>query len=124
MDEKLEKTKQYINEKNHKTEKDYLYFINKEKFENEEQKLLEKEKKHKKKEFVTKEEIKELDAKIKKQKKNFENEEKEKTKLLHEMWNDRNQIVQSYKTNISINLENEEKKKKVEEIKKKKKKKE
>ena len=124
MDEKLEKTKQYINEKNHKTEKDYLYFINKEKFENEEQKLLEKEKKHKKKEFVTKEEIKELDAKIKKQKKNFENEEKEKTKLLHEMWNDRNQIVQSYKTNISINLENEEKKKKVEEIKKKNKKKE
>ena len=39
------------------------------------------------------------------------------------MWNDRNQIVQSYKTNISINLENEEKKKKVEEIKKKNKKK-
>ena len=123
MDEKLEKTKQYINEKNNKTEKDYLYFINKEKFENEEQKLLDKEK-HKKKEFVTKDEIKELDAKIKKQKKNFENEEKEKTKLLHEMWNDRNQIVQSYKTNISINLENEEKKKKVEEIEKKTKKKE
>ncbi len=122
IDEKLEKTKQYINEKNHKPEKDYLYFINKEKFENEEQKLLDKEK-HKKKEFVTKDEIKELDAKIKKQKKNFENEEKEKTKLLHEMWNDRNQIVQSYKTNISINLENEEKKKKIEEIEKKTKKK-
>ena len=123
IDEKLEKTKQYINEKNHKSEKDYLYYKNKEKFETEEQKYLDKEK-HKKKEFITKEEIKELDAKIKKQKKNFENEEKEKTKLLHEMWNDRNQIVQSYKTNISVNLENEEKKKKEEEIEKKTKKKE
>ena len=40
------------------------------------------------------------------------------------MWNDRNQIVQSYKTNISVNLENEEKKKKEEEIEKKTKKKE
>ena len=58
IDEKLEKTKQYINKKNHKSEKDYLYYKNKEKFETEEQKYLDKEK-HKKKEFITKEEIKE-----------------------------------------------------------------
>ena len=48
----------------------------------------------------------------------MEMEEKEKTKLLHEMWNDRNQLVQSYKTNAILNLEKEEKQKKEEEKKK------
>ena len=117
IEQKLEKTKQHINEKNQKTEKEYLYYINKEKFDNEELKLIEKTN-IKKKESITKEELQELDSKLKKQKKNMEMEEKEKTKLLHEMWNDRNQLVQSYKTNAIINLEKEEKQKKEEEKKK------
>ena len=110
IDQILEKTKQYINEKNNKTEKDYLFYINKEKYENEKMKFLEKSLMTKKKETITIEEIQEFDSKLKKQKKILENGEKEKSKILKEMWNDRNQIVKSFKTNISENMEKEEKK--------------
>ena len=44
------------------------------------------------------------------QKKILETGEKEKSKILKEMWNDRNQIVKSFQTNISENAKKEEKK--------------
>ena len=110
IDQILEKTKQYINEKNNKKEKDYLYYINKEKYENEKMRLIEKSMMTKKKDTITIEELQEFDSKLKRQKKILETGEKEKSKILKEMWNDRNQIVKSFKTNISENMEKEEKK--------------
>ena len=110
IDQILEKTKQYINEKNNKTEKDYLYYINKEKYENEKMRFLEKSMMIKKKDTITIDEIQEFDSKLKKQKKILETGEKEKSKILKEMWNDRNQIVKSFRTNISENTEKEQKK--------------
>ena len=110
IDQILEKTKQYINEKNNKKEKDYLYYINKEKYENEKMRLIEKSMMTKKKDTITIEELQEFDSKLKRQKKILETGEKEKSKILKEMWNDRNQIVKSFQTNISENAKKEEKK--------------
>ena len=110
IDNKMEKTKQFINEKFQKTEKDYLFFKNKEKYELEEQKLIDKVNSHKK-EFVTKEELISIENKIKEQKKILEEESKEKKRQLKEMWSNRSQLLPIYKSKISKICEEDDKEK-------------
>ncbi len=110
IDDKMEKTKQFINEKFQKSEKDYLFFKNKEKYELEEQKLIDKVNSHKK-EFVTKEELISIENKIKEQRKIIEEESKEKKRQLKEMWSNRSQLLPIYKSKISKICEEDDKEK-------------
>ena len=114
MDEKVKKTKDFINAKNQQSEKDYIYFKYKEKYELEEKKLLDKINLQHKESLVTKEEINELNQKYKEQQKLIEQEKIEKTKQLHEMWNNRSQILPKNKSSFLIKYE-EELNKKIEE---------
>ena len=114
MDEKVKKTKAFINAKNQQSEKDYIYFKYKEKYELEEKKLLDKINLQHKESLVTKEEINELNQKYKEQQKLIEQEKIEKTKQLHEMWNNRSQILPKNKSSFLIKYE-EELNKKIEE---------
>ena len=110
IDDKMEKTKQYIKEKLEKSERDYLYNKNKEKFELQEMQLINRINMQKK-EIITQEEIKELSDKIKEQKEILEQESKEKSIKLHEMWNNRSQVLPNYKSQISKICEEEDKEK-------------
>ena len=114
IDEKVKKTKAFINAKNQQSEKDYIYFKYKEKFELEEKKLLDKINLQHKESLVSKEEINELNEKYKEQQKLIEQEKIEKTKQLHEMWNNRSQILPKNKSSFLIKYE-EELNKKIEE---------
>ena len=104
----MEKTKQHIKDKFDKTERDYLYGKYKEQFELKEQQLIDRVNMQKK-EFITLDEIKELSNKMKEQKEIFEQETKEKTNQLHEMWNNRSQILPNFKSKISKICEEENK---------------
>ena len=110
IDNKMEKTKQFINEKFKKSEKDYLFYKNKKKYELEEQKLIDKVNSHKK-EFITKEELISLENKIKEQKKIIEEESNEKKRQLKEMWSNRSQLLPIYKSKISKICEEDDKEK-------------
>ena len=108
INDKMEKTKQHIKDKFDKTERDYLYGKYKEQFELKEQQLIDRVNMQKK-EFITLDEIKELSNKMKEQKEIFEQETKEKTNQLHEMWNNRSQILPNFKSKISKICEEENK---------------
>ena len=108
INDKMEKTKQHIKDKFDKTERDYLYGKYKEQFELKEQQLIDRVNMQKK-EFVTLDEIKELSDKMKEQKEIFDQEIKEKTNQLHEMWINRSQILPNFKSKISKIYEEENK---------------
>ena len=92
----MEKSKKYLNEKCNKSENDYRYFIYKEKFENSEKKLINKIKMMKKAHLVTKEELNELLNKIKEQKKILQIDNDEKKKNLYQLWSCRSQTLPTY----------------------------
>ena len=104
----LEKSIKYIGEKNHKKKKDYLFFQFKEKFENNEKKLIDKINMMKKDSLVTKEELKELANKRKEQKKILEEGLNDRKLKLIKMWKERSQTLPVYKHPIMDMLEDEE----------------
>ena len=123
IDNIMEKSKKYIKEKSNKTENDYRYFKYKEKYENDEKKLIDKIKMIKKDPLVTKEELEELVNKIKEQKKLLQIDNEKKKKNLKELWTCRSQTLPTYRHPI-IDIIKEEKnkikeEKKIEEKKKK-----
>ena len=122
IDNIMEKSKKYIKEKSNKTENDYRYFKYKEKYENNEKKLIDKIKMIKKDPLVTKEELEELVNKIKEQKKLLQIDNEKKKKNLKELWTCRSQTLPTYRHPIIDIIEEEKNKikeeKKIEEKKK------
>ncbi len=110
FEDEYQKIKPLIKEKNIKTEKDYLYYKKEEEYKINEQRLIDKVNMNKK-EFITKEDIKLMSNKIKEQKEILEQESKEKSIKLHEMWNNRSQVLPNYKSQISKICEEEDKEK-------------
>ena len=106
-DEILEKSKKYLNEKFTKKNNDYRYYQLKEKFENNEKKLIDKVNMQKKDPLVTQEEIKELSKKIKEQKKILVEDAEEKKKQLIKLWSYRSQTLPTYKHPLTVKLEEE-----------------
>ena len=106
-DEILEKSKIHLNEKFTKKENDYRYFQLKEKFENNEKKLIDKVNLIKKDPLVTKEELKELSKKIFAQKKILIEDAEDKKKQLMKLWSYRSQTLPAYKHPLTIRLEEE-----------------
>ena len=104
----LEKSIKYIGEKNHKKKKDYLFFQFKEKFENNEKKLIDKINMMKKDSLVIKEELKELANKRQEQKKILEEGLDDRKLKLIKMWKERSQTLPVYKHPIMDRLEDEE----------------
>jgi len=76
-----------------------------------EKKLIDKINLQHKESLVSKEEINELNEKLKEQQKLLEKEKIEKTKQLHEMWNNRSQILPKNKSSFLIKYEEEQNKK-------------
>ena len=109
VDDILEKSKKYINEKSNKTENDYRYFKYKEKFENEEKKLFDRVKLIKKDHLVTKEELEDLVNRINEQKKLLEINNEEKKRKLIELWSCRSQTLPTYHHPVVDILEEEKK---------------
>ena len=107
IDAQMEKTKKYIHEKCQKQEKDYIYYQYKEKFENEQKKLIDKVNMIKKDSLVTQEEINELAEKIKEQKLLLEDDALEKKKKLLQLWSYRSQTLPTYHHPLINKLENE-----------------
>ena len=107
VDEIMEKSKKYIKEKSNKTENDYRYFKYKEKYENEENKLIDKIKMIKKDPLVTKEELEELAKKIEEQKKLLQIDNGEKKKNLIKLWSCRSQTLPTYHHPLLDIIENE-----------------
>jgi len=106
-DEILEKSKKYLNEKFTKKDNDYRYYQLKEKFENNEKKLIDKVNKQKKDPLITQEEIKELSKRIKEQKKLLGEDAEEKKKQLIKLWSYRSQTLPTYKHPLTVKLEEE-----------------
>ena len=106
-DEILEKSKKYLNEKFTKKNNDYRYYQLKEKFDNNEKKLIDKVNMQKKDPLVTQEEIKELSKKIKEQKKILVEDAEEKKKQLIKLWSYRSQTLPTYKHPLTVKLEEE-----------------
>ena len=106
-DEILEKSKKFLNEKFSKKDKDYRYYQLKEKFENNEKKLIDKINMIKKDPLVTQEEIKELSKKIKAQKKLLSEDAEDKKKQLMKLWSYRSQTLPAYKHPLTIRIEEE-----------------
>ena len=104
----LEKSIKYIDEKNHKKKKDYLFFQIKQKFENNEKKLIDKVNMMKKDSLVTKKEIEELAQKREEQKRILEEGLNERKIKLIKMWKERSQTLPVYKHPIVDKLEDEE----------------
>ncbi len=106
-DEILEKSKKYLSEKFTKKDNDYRYYQLKEKFENNEKKLIDKINMIKKDPLVTQEEIKELSKKIKAQKKLLSEDAEDKKKQLMKLWSYRSQTLPAYKHPLTIRIEEE-----------------
>ena len=106
-DEKLEKTKKHINDKYSKKLNEYLFYQYKEKYENNEKKLIDKVNMMKKDSLVTKKEIHELAKKIKEQKKLLLEDAEEKKKQLLKLWSYRSQTLPVYKHPLTSQLEQE-----------------
>ena len=106
-DEILEKSKKYLNEKFTKKDNDYRYYQLKEKFENNEKKLIDKVNMQKKDPLITQEEIKELSKRIKEQKKLLGEDAEEKKKQLIKLWSYRSQTLPTYKHPLTVKLEEE-----------------
>lgn len=115
MDNQMDKTKQYIKEQVNKTERDYLFFLTKEKFELEQKKQFDKVKMQSKDELITKEEYMDFARKLKENKIQLIKENEEKLSLMKEMWKNRSQLLPSFKSNFVVILEEENKKAKEEE---------
>ena len=99
-----------MKEKFKKSERDYLYYKNKEKFELNEQILIDRVNMQKK-EFITQQELKENFERLKEQKEILNEEIKEKKRKLKEMWNNRSQILPTFKSQISKICEEDDKEK-------------
>ena len=106
-DEILEKSKKYLHEKFTKKPNDYRYYQLKEKFENNEKKLLDKVNMDKKDPLVTQKELKELAKKIKEQKKLLLEDAEDKKKQLIKLWSYRSQTLPTYKHPLTAKLEEE-----------------
>ena len=106
-DEILEKSKKYLHEKFTKKPNDYRYYQLKEKFENNEKKLLDKVNLDKKDPLVTQQELKELSKKIKEQKKLLLEDAEDKKKQLIKLWSYRSQTLPTYKHPLTAKLEEE-----------------
>ena len=106
-DEILEKSKKYLSEKFTKKDNDYRYYQLKEKFENNEKKLIDKVNMQKKDPLITQEEIKELSKRIKEQKKLLGEDAEEKKKQLIKLWSYRSQTLPTYKHPLTVKLEEE-----------------
>ena len=110
IEDKIEIAKPFIKEKLTKSEKDYLYYKNNEKYKLNEQILIDRVNMQKK-EFITQEELKENYEKIKEQKELLQEEIKEKKRKLKDMWINRSQILPSFKSQISKICEEDDKEK-------------
>lgn len=108
IDEQLEKTKQYINIKFQKDAKDYIYYKMKKKYETQENKVYSKIKEMKKNKLTSREEIGDLQRKIKERKLLLEKENIDKTNLMKEMWRNRSQIIPNYRSPLLNVLKEEE----------------
>ena len=106
-DEILEKTKKHLHDKFIKKANDYRYYQLKEKFENNEKKLLDKVNLDKKDPLVTQQELKELSKKIKEQKKLLLEDAEDKKKQLIKLWSYRSQTLPTYKHPLTAKLEEE-----------------
>ena len=106
-DEILEKTKKHLHDKFTKKANDYRYYQLKEKFENNEKKLLDKVNLDKKDPLVTQQELKELSKKIKEQKKLLLEDAEDKKKQLIKLWSYRSQTLPTYKHPLTAKLEEE-----------------
>ena len=106
-DIQLEHNKKYIKEKLSKNLKEYRFIQYKEKFENNEKKLVDKVNMMKKDSLITRKEIKELSKKIKEQKKLLLEDAGEKKKQLLKLWSYRSQTLPIYKHPLTIKLEDE-----------------
>ena len=106
-DEILEKTKKHLHDKFTKKANDYRYYQLKEKFENNEKKLLDKVNMDKKDPLVTQQELKELAKKIKEQKKLLLEDAEDKKKQLIKLWSYRSQTLPTYKHPLTAKLEEE-----------------
>ena len=106
-DEKLEKTKRHIHDKYSKKLNEYLFYKYKEKFENNEKKLIDKVNMIKKDSLVTKKEILDLAKKIKMQKKLLLEDAEDKKKQLIKLWSYRSQTLPVYKHPLTIKIEKE-----------------
>ena len=107
-EEKLEKTKKYINEKFTKKLNEYRFFRYKQQFENSEKKLIDKVNMMKKDSLVTKKELNDLSKKIKEQKKLLLEDAEEKKKQLLKLWSYRSQTLPVYKHPLTVQLEEEQ----------------
>ena len=106
-DEKLEKTKRHINDKYSKKISEYLFYKYKQKYENNEKKLIDKVNMIKKDSLVTKKEILDLAKKIKMQKKLLLEDAEDKKKQLLKLWSYRSQTLPVYKHPLTIKIEKE-----------------
>ena len=104
----LEKSIKYIDEKNQKKKKDYLFFQFQKKFENNEKKLIDKANTMKKDSLVTKKELEELAQKREEKKRILEEGLNERKMKLLKMWKERSQTLPVYKHPIVDMLEDEE----------------
>ena len=107
IDEKMQKTKECIYNKLDKSQEDYLYFQRQKKFIEEENKKNIKLKMRKKEPLVTKEELEELNNRLKEHKEQVYKRSIENTNLRKEMWKNRSQVLPTYRSPILQLIENE-----------------
>ena len=104
----LKNSNKFIDKKNHKKTKDYLFSQLKEKYDNNEKKLIDKANMVKKDSLVTKKELKELADKREEQKKILEEGINDRKIKLLKMWKQRSQTLPVYKHPVVDMLEDEE----------------
>ena len=107
IDEKMQKTKECIYNKLDKSQEDYLYFQRQKKFIEEENKKNIKLKMRKKEPLVTKEELEELNSRLKEHQEQLYQTSIENTNLRKEMWKNRSQVLPTYRSPILLLIENE-----------------
>ena len=104
----LKNSNKFIDKKNHKKTKDYLFSQLKEKFDKNEKKLIDKANMVKKDSLVTKKELRELADKREEQKKILEEGINDRKIKLLKMWKQRSQTLPVYKHPVVDMLEDEE----------------
>ena len=104
----LKNSNKFIDKKNHKKAKDYLFCQLKEKFDQSEKKLIDKANMVKKDSLVTKKELKELADKREEQKKILEEGINDRKIKLLKMWKQRSQTLPVYKHPVADMIEDEE----------------
>lgn len=104
----LKNSNKFIDKKNHKKTKDYLFSLLKEKYDKNEKKLIDKANMVKKDSLVTKKELKELADKREEQKKILEEGINDRKIKLLKMWKQRSQTLPVYKHPVVDMLEDEE----------------